>query len=140
MLAIRLTWCGLRLSAVALFAVALLALPQSSAQDKGGKAKLPEFIPAGYDDYQNMLDQLGIKKMRKGRDSREKDTSNETTANPHKESLPDLMTCKDGSKVSSPDQWPKRRAEIVEDFEREVWQNPEKCPNGEVGSGQYRRR
>jgi hypothetical protein len=59
--------------------------------------------------------------MRKGRDSREKDTSNEATANPHKDSLPDLMTLKDGNKVTSSDQWPKRRAEIVEDFEREVY-------------------
>ena len=31
-----------------------------------GPAKQPDFIPAGYDDYQNMLDQLGIKKVRKG--------------------------------------------------------------------------
>src|SRR5439155_2176329 len=36
-------------------------------------------------------------------------------------SMPDLMTFKDGTKVKSADQWPKRRAEIVEDFEREVY-------------------
>jgi hypothetical protein len=35
--------------------------------------------------------------------------------------MPDLMTCKDGTKVTTADQWPKRRAEIVEDFEREVF-------------------
>ena len=35
--------------------------------------------------------------------------------------MPDLMTFKDGTKVKSADQWPKRRAEIVEDFEREVY-------------------
>jgi hypothetical protein len=94
----------------------------SSAQDvKGGKGKQPDFIPAGYDDYQNMLDQLGIKKMRKGRDSKVKDTSDEATANPYKETMPDLMTFKDGTKVKAADQWPKRRAEIVEDFEREVY-------------------
>jgi hypothetical protein len=68
-----------------------------------------------------MLDQLGIKKMRRGRDARVKDTSDETTANPHKDSLPDLMTFKDGTKVKTAAQWPKRRAEIVEDFEREVY-------------------
>src|SRR5262249_14904017 len=43
------------------------------------------------------------------------------TANPYKESMPDLMTFRDGTKVKSADQWPKRRAEIVEDFEREVY-------------------
>src|SRR5205807_2991736 len=69
----------------------------------------------------NMLDQLGIKKMRKGRDARVKDNSSEATANPYKKTMPDLMTFKDGTKVTSADQWPKRRAEIVEDFEREVY-------------------
>jgi hypothetical protein len=68
-----------------------------------------------------MLDQLGIKKMRKGRDARVKDTSDEASANPYKESMPDLMTFQDGTEVKTADQWPKRRAEIVEDFEREVY-------------------
>src|SRR6185295_10780631 len=61
------------------------------------------------------------KKMRKGRDSKVKDTSDEATANPYKDTLPALLTFKDGAKVTSADQWPKRRAEIVEDFEREVY-------------------
>jgi hypothetical protein len=100
----------------------LLASAPLSAQDpNASKPKQPDFIPAGYDDYQNMLDQLGIKKMRRGRDGRGKDTSDEATANPFKDSMPDLMTFKDGTKVKSADQWPKRRAEIVEDFEREVY-------------------
>jgi hypothetical protein len=105
-----------------LLAVVLVAPGPSSGQDvKAGKGRQPEFIPAGYDDYQNMLDQLGSRRMRKGRDARVKDTSDEATANPYKESMPDLMTFKDGAKVTSADQWPKRRAEIVEDFEREVY-------------------
>jgi hypothetical protein len=113
-------------TAAFLLAVILSTSGSSSAQDKGGvkgkqQPKLPDFIPAGYDDYQNMLDQLGIKKMRPGRDSKVKDTSDESTANPYKESMPDLMTFKDGTKVKTADQWPKRRAEIVEDFEREVY-------------------
>ncbi|HEX3314016.1 MAG TPA: hypothetical protein VHR72_03940, partial [Gemmataceae bacterium] len=66
-------------------------------------------------------DRLGIKKMRKGRNGGGKDTSDEATANPFKESMPALMTFKDGTKVQSADQWPKRRAEIVEDFDREVY-------------------
>src|SRR6185295_17282185 len=61
------------------------------------------------------------KKMRKGRDSKVKDTSDEATANPYKDTLPALLTFKDGAKVTSADQWPKRRAEIVEDFDREVY-------------------
>src|SRR5262249_48459249 len=122
MFANRLARWVLRAPAAGLLAAVLFAsIPSSAQDDKAGKGKQPDFIPAGYDDYQNMLDQLGIKKMRKGRDSKVKDTSDEATANPYKETMPDLMTFKDGTKVKTVDQWPKRRAEIVEDFEREVY-------------------
>lgn len=107
------------LSAALLLGAFVLLAPAPSAGQGKGKGKLPDFIPADYDDYQNMLGQLGIKKMRKGRDAKMKD--DEATANPYKDSMPDLMTFKDGTKVKSADQWPKRRAEIVDDFEREVY-------------------
>jgi hypothetical protein len=122
MFAIRSARWVLGLPAVGLLAVVFGASGPAFGQDaKAGKSKQPDFIPAGYDDYQNMLDQLGIKKMRKGRDARVKDTSDEATANPYQETMPDLMTLKNGRKVQTADQWPKRRAEIVEDFEREVY-------------------
>src|SRR5262245_39751534 len=90
-----------------LLALGLLASATGTAQDfKKAKAKLPDFIPADYDDYQNMLDQLGIKKMRKGRNAQVKDTSSEATANPYKDTMPDLMTFKDGTKVKTAEQWP----------------------------------
>jgi hypothetical protein len=107
--------------AAGLSAVGLIASAAEPAQPPKGQAKLPDFIPADYDDYQNMLDRLGIKKVRRGRDSKVKDTSDEATANPWKDTMPDLLTFKDGTKVKTADQWPKRRAEIVEDFEREVY-------------------
>jgi hypothetical protein len=105
------------------FVAVLLVATVSPAQDfKGkGKRKRPDFIPADYNDYQDMLTQLGIKKMRRGRDAGVKDTSSETTANRYKDTMPDLMTFKSGARVKSGDEWPKRRAEIVEDFEREVY-------------------
>jgi len=123
MLADRLARRASRWSAAGLLAVVLFASAPSSAQDGKGaaKAKRPDFIPAGYDDYQNMLDRLGIKKMRRGRDGRAADTSNEATANPYQESMPDLLTFKDGTKVTSAEQWPRRRAELALDFEREVY-------------------
>lgn len=99
----------------------LAACPTVSGQFGQGKPKRHDFIPVGYNDYQNMLDQLGITNIRGGRNSGVRDTSNEATANPWKDSLPDLMTFKDGSKVTSAEQWPRRRAEIAEDFEREVY-------------------
>jgi hypothetical protein len=119
----QVTRCLSRPAAVALLlAVVLLTTAPSSGQVKGPqKGKQPDFIPAGYDDYQNMLDRLGIKQTRKGRDSKVKDTSDEATASPYKDTMPALMTFKDGTKVTKADQWPKRRAEIVEDFEREVY-------------------
>jgi hypothetical protein len=118
----RFARCMLRTSLAALFAIGLFASGAGTAQIiKGGKGKLPDFIPAGYDDFQNMLDQLGIKKMRRGRDARVKDTSSEATANSYKDSMPDLLTFKDGTKVKTADQWPKRRAEIALDFEREIY-------------------
>jgi hypothetical protein len=111
-------------AAAALLLAALLVTTASSSAQRpsgAGKAKQPDFIPADYDDYQNMLTQLGIKKMRPGRNGRGPDTSSEDTANPYKDTMPDLMTFKEGSKVKSADQWPRRRAEIIEDFEREVY-------------------
>lgn len=116
--------CVLRMAAALLLLASLfLVVTPSSGQDfKGaGKPKLPDFIPAGYDDYQDMQTRLGIKQMRRGRNAQAKDTSSEETANPYKDSMPDLMTFKNGSKVTSADQWAKRRAEIVEEFEREVY-------------------
>jgi len=72
-----------------LLAVVLFGHGPSLGQDAAkGKGKQPDFIPAGYDDFQNMLDQLGIKKMRKGRDARVKDTSDEATANPTRRACP----------------------------------------------------
>src|SRR5467141_2539494 len=122
MLANLLSRSLLRAAVGALLLTVLVLIPApSSGQPVKGKAKQPDFIPADYDDYQNMLTQLGIKKMRKGRDGKGKDTSDEATANPYRETMPDLMTFKDGTKVKSADQWPKRRAEIVEDFERDVY-------------------
>jgi lysophospholipase L1-like esterase len=122
MQAIRLARLVLGASVAGLLAMVLLTSGPVSGQDaKKAKSKQPDFIPAGYDDYQNMLDQLGIKKMRKGRDARVKDTSNEATANPYKETMPELMSFKDGTKVKTAEQWPRRRAEILEEFEREVY-------------------
>jgi hypothetical protein len=122
----RFVGCVLRAAAAVLLALVLSPPGPALGQDKG---KQPDFVPSGYDDYQNMLDQLGITKMRRGRDARAKDTSDEATANPYKDTMPDLMTLEDGRKVKSADQWPKRRAEIVEAFEREVYGRiPENVP------------
>src|ERR1035437_10285718 len=77
--------------------------------------------PVKFDDHQNMMDQLGIKKLRPGPNPNDQSTFDEATANPHTNSMPDVVTMKHGTKVTRPEQWPARRAEIQEDFEREVY-------------------
>ena len=76
---------------------------------------------APFDDHQNMMEQLGIKQLRRGADPNNQTTFDEAIANPYQDSMPDVLTMKDGAKVRSAGQWPRRRAEILEDFEREVY-------------------
>jgi hypothetical protein len=75
------------------------------------------------DDHQNMMDQLGIKELRPGPSGNESAPNHanydEAKANPFPD-YPDALTMKDGSKVTTAAEWAKRRAEIVEDFDREV--------------------
>jgi hypothetical protein len=77
-------------------------------------------------DHQHMMDLLHITSLRPGR--RGSDPSlpafanyNETKANPFP-SLPDALKLKNGKKITTAaDWWNKRRPEIVEDFDREVY-------------------
>ena len=76
-------------------------------------------------DHQNMMDQLGIKALRPGPSGDEKAPNHanydEQLANPYP-NLPDVLTLKDGRKVTTPEMWwRERRPEIVEDMEREVY-------------------
>lgn len=75
------------------------------------------------EDHRNMLDQLGIKALRPGPSGNEKDANHanydEALANPFPD-LPEVLTLKDGRKVTTAAMWAERRNEIVEDFEREV--------------------
>ena len=76
------------------------------------------------DDHKNMMEQLGIKALRPGPSGNESAPNHanydEATANPYP-NLPDVLTLKNGRKVTTPAMWwSQRRPEIVEDFEREV--------------------
>jgi hypothetical protein len=75
-------------------------------------------------DHQNMMAQLGIRKLRPGPSGNESAPNHanydEATANPFPD-LPDALTMKNGKKVTTAAMWwNQRRPEIVEDFEREV--------------------
>lgn len=76
-------------------------------------------------DHQNMMDQMGIKSLRPGPNGNESAPNHanydESLANPYPD-LPELLTLKNGKKVTSPEIWWKlRRPEIVEDMEKEVY-------------------
>src|SRR5437867_7559039 len=79
---------------------------------------------ARIEDHQNMMTQLGIRKLRPGPSGNESAPNHanydEATANPFPD-LPDVLTLKSGKKVTTAAMWrTERRPEIVEDFEREV--------------------
>src|SRR5437016_8406774 len=84
-------------------------------------------------DHRNMMEQLGIKSLRPGPSGRAGAT-NEANYDPAKANpfpnLPDPLLLKSGQKVTTPEMWwGKRRPEIVEDFEREVFRRvPKNVP------------
>ena len=74
-------------------------------------------------DHAQMMEQLGIRALRPGPSGNEQDPNHanydEAKANPFPD-LPDVLTLDNGAKVTDARTWRKRRAEIVEKFEREV--------------------
>lgn len=76
------------------------------------------------EDHKDMMRQLNITSLRPGANGWDPKSSNaanydESKANPFP-NLPDPLTMNNGKKVTNAAQWPKRRAEIVEDFDREI--------------------
>ena len=65
-------------------------------------------------------------------------TYDEAEANPYPV-LPDPLTLANGQKVTSAATWrTRRRAEIIEDFEREIYgRRPKNLPRVDVDRGQY---
>jgi hypothetical protein len=108
-----------------LLVVILLA---SNPPIKAGEATSPTGGSTNWttaQDHKNMMEQLGITKLRPGPSGRAGAT-NEANYDPDKANpfpnLPDPLTLKNGQKVTTAEMWWKqRRPEIVEDFEREVY-------------------
>src|SRR5215813_9180599 len=79
-------------------------------------------------DRQRMMDQLKITMFPNGPGAYLASTYDEKTANPYP-NLPDPLTFNDGSKVKTAAQWRRRRAEILELFDREVYgRRPKNIP------------
>lgn len=98
--------------------VALFSIPQLAQQS-------PVILTAEQD-HQRLLGLLKITKLRPGANPRSNDPANqpnydESKANPYP-NLPDPLTLKNGKKVKDAKTWwNKRRAEIIEDFDSEIY-------------------
>ncbi|WP_373057659.1 acetylxylan esterase [Zunongwangia sp. H14] len=113
---------------ILLFSVAAstTCFAQFSQKDRDSINKL------SYEDHQLMMQKLGIEELRTGPSGNPNDpnaaNADESKASPY-DSLPNPLTFKDGSKVTSAEDWKKRRAEIKEDFDREIYGRvPENVP------------
>ncbi len=90
---------------------------QFSQQDRDRINKLSN------DDHKLMMDTLGISSIRPGPSGNPQapDAANSDEAKVQPYFLPDPLVFNDGSRVTKPEQWPARRAEIVEWFDREIY-------------------
>jgi len=101
-------------------AIALIAVTTIVAQQPDLK------VWTTAEDHQNMMQQLGITKLRPGPNGNapagapNAANNDESKANPFPD-LPEVLTLKNGRKVTTPDMWwNQRRPEILEEFDREV--------------------
>jgi hypothetical protein len=101
--------------------IALLAAATLIAQQRATPANPAQNATA--EDHQDMMRQLGIQKLRPGPSGNESAPNHanydEALANPFP-NLPEVLTLKNGTKVTTPQMWNQRRAEILEEFDREV--------------------
>jgi hypothetical protein len=97
------------------------ALQDARAADGASPVKMTKG-----EDHKRTMDLLHITELRRGKAGRDKADPNfanydESKANPYPD-LPDPLTLKNGKKVkTAAEWWSKRRPEIVEDFDREVY-------------------
>src|SRR5882757_8778382 len=100
---------------VSLLAPPLAAGEQAPSPSAAGSPSCTASAPQDWtseQDHQNMMDQLGIKALRPGPSGDEKAPNHanydEALANPYP-NLPDILTLKNGERVTTPEMWWKRR-------------------------------
>lgn len=110
--------------------ICVIFLPQTHGQfDQRVRDSLNRLSRA---DHALMMERLGIKELRPGPSGNPNApnaaNTDESKASPYT-TLPDPLTFKDGTSVKTQKQWQKRRLEIIEDFDREVYGRlPENIP------------
>lgn len=99
---------------------------QGQAPPPTGSELTPPMKLTAQEDHKRMMDLLKISSLRQGANGRDRQAPNaanydESKANPYP-SLPDPLVLKSGEKVTTPETWwTRRRPEIVEDFDREIY-------------------
>ncbi|HET9797493.1 MAG TPA: hypothetical protein VFP90_05875, partial [Gemmatimonadaceae bacterium] len=111
---------------VLLFASALPPIAEAQATTRAPRADAAS-APRDWtsdEDHRDMMRQLGISALRPGPSGNEQAPNHanydEAKANPFPR-LPDVLTLRSGRRVTTPRQWAARRAELIGDFEREVY-------------------
>ena len=116
----------LRLSLLILLTVFIGVVTAASQLTKNSTSLPAPVVLTAEQDHQRLMGLLKIAKLRPGANPRSSDPTNqpnydETKANPYP-LLPDPLTLKNGRKVKDAKTWwTKRRPEIVEDFDREIY-------------------
>jgi hypothetical protein len=106
-------------------AVLALLVPRAPGDDPPKKPDGPVQLTA-QQDHKRLMELLNIKSLRRGADGNNPRAENaanydESKANPYPK-LPDPLVMKGGTKVTTAEMWlKKRRPEIVEDFDSEVY-------------------
>ncbi len=107
-------------------AVALLAGVAGTASPQNTSTLPSPVVMTVQQDHQRIMNSLNITALRRGADGRNPDAPNaanydESKANPYP-NLPNPLVLKNGRKVTTANMWwTKRRAEIMEDFDREIY-------------------
>jgi hypothetical protein len=125
--------CGTTMRILLVLTAASIVLPARVAADDSSKrgdpdkqSQSPPVQLSAQQDHKRMLELLKIKELRPGVDGFNMNAPNavnyeEEKANPYPK-LPDPLVMKDGTKVTTAEMWTKkRRGEIVEDFDREIY-------------------
>ena len=111
---------------ISFFLIVTFAQTAWSQISKIDSTKYPKLVTfTAQQDHDNMMQQLGIKKLRPGPSGNESAPNHanydDSLANPCPQ-LPDVLTLKNGKKITTADAWWKqRRPEIVEDIEKEMY-------------------
>jgi hypothetical protein len=99
---------------------------EPAAATKTADGLLPPVRLSAQQDHQRIMELLHITSLRPGVNGSNRQATNaanydESKANPYP-NLPDPLTLKDGRRVTTAEMWwQKRRPEIVEDFDREIY-------------------